>query len=100
MTGAARHRRHRAGQAEPALVDQAPRVEGGARRDQQSGGAGAARAARDLEGDDDALADLQPANRVTELHHLGDALVPERKRAAQWKQAQGGGAQGGSPIHD
>src|SRR5439155_13577266 len=52
-----------------------------------SGGAGAARAARDLEGDDDALADLQPANRVTELHRLGDRLVPERKRAAQWKQA-------------
>jgi len=53
------------------------------------GDARPARAARDLEGDDDALTDLQPANRIPERHHLGDALVPERERAAQGNQAGG-----------
>ena len=34
-------------------------------------------------GDDDALADLEPAHRVAERQDLGDALVAERERAAR-----------------
>src|SRR5262249_16897617 len=52
-------------------------------------GAGAAGAARDLEGDDDALANLQPAHRTPELEDLGDTLVAEREGPARREQAGG-----------
>ena len=52
-------------------------------------GAGAARTARDLEGDDHALANLQPAHRVPKLHDLGDTLVAEREGPARREQAGG-----------
>ena len=52
-------------------------------------GAGAAGAAADLERDDDALADLQPAHRVAERDDLGDALVAEREGPARREQAGG-----------
>ena len=46
-------------------------------------------AARDLERDDDALADLEPVHRVPELDDLGDALVAERERPAHREEARG-----------
>ena len=52
-------------------------------------GARAAGAARDLEGDDDALASLQPAHRIPELEDLGDTLVSEREGPARREQARG-----------
>ena len=52
-------------------------------------GAGAAGTARDLEGDDDALANLQPAHRVPELEGSRRHLVAERERPARREQAGG-----------
>ena len=54
-----------------------------------AGGAGAARAARDLEGDDRALPDLQAGHRIPERDDLSDALVPERERSTRREQARG-----------
>src|SRR5262249_33539799 len=52
-------------------------------------GAGAAGAARDLEGDDDALANLEAAHRIAELEDLGDTLVAKREGSTGREQAGG-----------